>query len=125
MGYFSSLVIDLRYQWKRLVDARRELAPQPFRLTLVAGMQDKFVPESSSLDPFPFDEKEIVPGNHTKMVKPALTADLCYRVLKNRLLRSTPTQQERQLIEGTAPGAVAAMNRISAAAALADEDALA
>jgi len=80
MSWFGGLIRDLRYQWRRLIDDRRAEAPPPFRLTLVAGMEDKFVPQSSSLDPFPFDEKEIVPGNHTRMVKPGSPRDLAYLV---------------------------------------------
>ena len=63
----------MRRRWKELIDDKRADQDRAacFRLTLVAGMKDKFVPQESSLNPFPFDEKEIGPGNHTQMVKPA------------------------------------------------------
>lgn len=122
MGSYSTLITDLRYQWKRLVDDVRAVSPPPFRLTLVAGMQDKFVPQSTSLDPFPFDEKEIVPGNHTAMVKPASRTDLAYVLLKKRLLRGTATAAERRAATGESAEAVQRVNRISAAAELGDID---
>ncbi len=122
MGRFGSFIEDLRYQWRRLIDDRRATDPPPFRLTLVAGMKDKFVPQSSSLDPFPFDEKEIVPGNHTRMVKPESAQALCYLVLRNRLLRGTPSHAARQLIQGESAEVVQRLNRVRAAARLNDAD---
>lgn len=120
MGRFGPFIEDLRYQWKRRIDDRRATDPPPFRLTLVAGMKDKFVPQTSSLNPFPFDEKEIVPGNHTQMVKPSSARDLCYLVLRNRLLRGTPSRAEREIIQGESTGVIERIHRVRAAARLND-----
>ncbi|MSV28099.1 MAG: alpha/beta fold hydrolase [Bryobacterales bacterium] len=124
MSRFGALIRDLRYQWQRLIDDRRAEAPQPFRLTLVAGMEDKFVPQSTSLDPFPFDEKEIVPGNHVEMVKPRSSGHRAYEVLKKRLKRQTPTTLERRMIDGVDSTAVALMSRVAAALQLDDTETL-
>jgi len=122
MNWFGSVIQDLRFQWKKLVDDRRAENNLPFRLTLVAGAKDKFVPQSTSLDPFPFDEKEIVPGDHVSMVKPTSQDDLAYQILKRRMLRGTPTAAEREMIMGRSVHAVRAINRIRAAASLGDVD---
>jgi tetratricopeptide (TPR) repeat protein len=58
------------------------------------------------------------------MVKPGSPLDLAYLVLKNRMLRKTPTAGEREVIEGVAADAVALMARVSAAAQLGDVDTL-
>jgi pimeloyl-ACP methyl ester carboxylesterase len=122
MGRFGPFIKELRAQWKMRIDDRRATDPSPFRLTLVAGMMDKFVPQTSSLDPFPFDEKEIVPGNHTQMVKPASALDLCYLVLRSRLLRGTPSQTEREILLGESTIVIERINRVRAAAQLYDVD---
>jgi tetratricopeptide (TPR) repeat protein len=83
-------------------------------------MKDKFVPQRSSLDPFFFDEKEIVPGTHTKMTKPDSAQDLRYLVLRNRLLRNAPNKAEREIIQGASRESVEGINRVRGAAHLCD-----
>ena len=122
MAWYGSLIRDIRYYWTKLVDAKKATDPQPFRLTLVAGMQDRFVPQETALDPFPFDEKSIVPGNHVEMVKPTSTDDLAYVLLKNRMLRAKPTVTERRTVMGQSPDVVQALGLVKAAAELGDVD---
>ena len=127
MALHGPFIQKLRAGWKQLVDDHRSDPNRRarFRLTLVAGMKDTFVPRESSLDPFPFDEKEIVPGDHTGMVKPASDADLIYEVVKERLTRRTPTVEEWRLVYGEAAEAVEFMNLVTAATSLGDADAMA
>jgi len=122
MSATGDFVLKLRRHWKELVDDRRANpeAPARFRLTLVAGMKDKFVPETRSLDPFPLDEKERVPGNHIEMVKPAGTGSVVYAVIKHRLTRKNPTQAEWETIHGRSPEAVRRINRVRVSAELGD-----
>ena len=126
MNFYGEFIKKLRSEWQRLIDDRRASSAQqrPFRLTLVAGMKDSFVPPDSSLDPFPLDEKEIVPGDHTSMVKPTPGNDLALRVLKKRLLRGALTAQQKALISGEDQQVIDRINRIRAAAELGDVDAL-
>lgn len=116
----------LRSGWNQMVDDRR---PDPsrkaqFRLTLVAGMKDEFVLQESSLNPFPLDESEIVPGNHTEMVKPDIVGDLPYRVLKKRLIRPALTKLQRRLIQGEDEEVIRQIHRIDAATDLDDLETL-
>ncbi|MEN8259438.1 MAG: tetratricopeptide repeat-containing protein [Pseudomonadota bacterium] len=126
MAAYGSFIQTLRREWKRLVDDRRlERTPGVnFRLTLVAGLKDKFVSTESALDPFPFDEKELVPGDHVDIVKPTSVDDLANQVLKKRLLRSTPSAVELALIYGRTEEAVRCMNRLKAAMELGDAEEL-
>ena len=124
MSVSGAFIQDLRNQWKQCIDDRRADPTRAanFRLTLVAGMQDTFVPQESALDPFPFDEKEIVPGNHTAMVKPRAYDELSYRVLQQRLRRGTLTVEQRQQILGQSDNVIARINRVRAAEELGDSD---
>ena len=120
MSVFGAFIQDLRRDWAVLIDERRfdPGFPLKFRLTLVAGMKDNFVPQSSSLDPFPFDEKEIIPGNHTTMLKPQAAADLVYGVMKRRLTRGNLTAEQWRQVNGESKEAVDLIKRIRAAADL-------
>jgi tetratricopeptide (TPR) repeat protein len=120
MSRSGALIRNLRDVWDREVDAKRATDGQRFQLTLAAGMEDNFVPQSSSLDPFPFDEKEIVPGDHGEMVKPQSSGDLAYLVLKKRLLRGTLAA----LIAGRDEETAALMAGIGSARRLEDTEAL-
>ena len=124
MNVSGEFIVDLRQQWKIWVDDSRSKPDRlsRFKLTLVAGMKDQFVPMVSSLDPFPMDEKEIVPGNHIEMVKPDSANSLCYTLLRKRLLRGTPTFRERQDVAGESPEVISRVNRVLAAAELDDVD---
>lgn len=122
MDYYGPFIQDLRSEWRRLIDTPRSiLSPdRVFRLTLVAGMKDTFVPQESVLNPFPFDEKEIVQGNHIEMVKPSSADNISFCLVKRRLLRRTPTAKERALIQGEDEVVVRHINRIRAAGELGD-----
>jgi pimeloyl-ACP methyl ester carboxylesterase len=124
MSASGEFIGDLRRLWKLYVDETRGRTDRlsRFKLTLVAGMKDDFVPQDSSLDPFPLDEKMIVPGNHIEMVKPNSTLDLAYTMLKTRLRRGTPTAHEQQNVTGESPETLARVSRTRAAADLGDVD---
>lgn len=124
MSNVGPFVTKLRAEWQRLVDDRRAdpSCLAHFRLTLVAGMKDTFVPQKSSLDPFKFDEKEVVPGDHSSVVAPTSADDLRYSVLKTRLLRGRPTRRQRELIWGETEETLQLMSRVEAAASLNEVD---
>jgi pimeloyl-ACP methyl ester carboxylesterase len=65
MAYNSSFITDLRANWKRLYEAQ-----SPFKLLVVAGASDQFVPPSSSLEPFDIRVQRVVVGDHLSIVKP-------------------------------------------------------
>jgi pimeloyl-ACP methyl ester carboxylesterase len=124
MNDYGPFIQTLRSEWQRLIDNCRA-APLPgvdFRLTLVAGLQDTFVPQQSALDPFLWDEKELVPGDHIAMVKPASREALAYRVLKKRLQREAPSAQAQALLYGRDAQALQTIHRIQAAVDLGDTD---
>lgn len=122
MATDAAFIRNLRTAWTAQVDARRA-EPEPptlFRVTAVAGLSDTFVPQESSLHPFPFDDQELVPGDHRAMVKPANANQVIVRLLKSRLTRGTLTAEERRLIEGRSEDAVRMMDAVRAASALDD-----
>jgi pimeloyl-ACP methyl ester carboxylesterase len=126
MSATGEFVQKLRRLWKERIDDQRSNPNSlaRFRLTVVAGLSDKFVPESSSLDPFPLDEKARVPGNHVEMMKPADANSLVYSLLKHRLTRRLPTKEESETIYARSKEAVAQINRIRVAVDLGDVDEL-
>jgi tetratricopeptide (TPR) repeat protein len=126
MGLHGPFIEKLRSGWKLFIDDRRGDPSRltQFRLTLVAGMKDRFVPSESALKPFPFDEQCWVPGNHVGLVKPKSREDLIYAIVRDRLTRSALTAAERGLIYGESEMAVAAMNCVRAAMELGDTETL-
>ncbi|HEV7922438.1 MAG TPA: alpha/beta fold hydrolase [Thermoanaerobaculia bacterium] len=100
MAAQGEFVKKLRAAWKTLVDDKRadERRLAAFRLTLVAGLRDRFVPPETSVGPFPLDAKEFVPGDHVEMVKPRSREDTIYAVLKQRLLNSPGTEREHSAV---------------------------
>lgn len=124
MNDLGPFITKLRSEWQRLIDDQRADPARlaRFRLTLIAGMSDTFVPQESSLSPFVIDEKEIVPGDHGSMIKPVARDDVRYLVLRRRLLRGSPTQKERELVLGESQEVVQTLSRIEAAVNLHDLD---
>ena len=53
----------------------------PPNLWTVAGDSDEFVPASSSLGPFPLEQRLVIPGNHLEIVKPNNADDLAVRIV--------------------------------------------
>ncbi len=74
-------VTQLRSDWRTQVGQR-----PAFAFRAIAGESDAFVPAWSSLDPFPVEYQEAVPGNHLEIVRPQSRADLSYDLFK-RVLR--------------------------------------
>jgi len=65
MAVGSSFITDLRTRWKSLYGAQ-----SPFKLLVIAGANDQFVPPASSLDPFDPQLQRVVMGDHLSIVKP-------------------------------------------------------
>lgn len=65
MSAGSSFITDLRAKWKGLYGAQ-----SPFKLLVVAGASDQFVPPTSSLEPFDAQWQRVVLGDHLSIVKP-------------------------------------------------------
>lgn len=61
----SSFITDLRAKWKILYGAQ-----SPFKLLVIAGASDQFVPPASSLEPFDMQLQRVVMGDHLSIVKP-------------------------------------------------------
>jgi tetratricopeptide (TPR) repeat protein len=126
MSDAGPFITNLRQEWTAQVDNRRnESNPlASFRLTAVAGMRDRFVPPESALDPFPFDEHVLIPGNHVGLVKPEKVGRQPIDVLVRRMTRPAPTGEELRVIYGHSPAAVKRMNLVQAAAEGGDVDTL-
>jgi predicted negative regulator of RcsB-dependent stress response len=59
-------IADLRKRWDTHFSQST-----PFRFCTVAGDRDEFVPPNSSLEPFPWYQRAVVPGDHLQIVKAA------------------------------------------------------
>ena len=55
----------------------------PFDFLAVAGSEDEFVPRTASIDRFPDDQCEVVPGNHLEIVKPKQANDASLGIVIN------------------------------------------
>lgn len=126
MSKIGPFITGLREAWVRHVDDRKGADDRPcrFLLTLVAGQRDKFVPEESTLAPFPLDEHEVVPGNHVELVKPEKSGNRTVEILKRRLLRGNPTAEQLRIVHGQSGEAVELVARARAAGRLGDVAAL-
>jgi tetratricopeptide (TPR) repeat protein len=65
MAVGSGFITDLRAKWKSLYGAQ-----SPFKLLVIAGANDQFVPPASSLEPFDTQLQRVVVGDHLSIVKP-------------------------------------------------------
>jgi len=65
MAYESVFIKSVRTGW-----TGRYGNGTPFQFRAVAGVKDEFVPEQSSLEPFPKEVRARVNGNHLEIVKP-------------------------------------------------------
>jgi len=72
----GAFVPKLRADWEQLWPKE----PPP-KFWTVAGDSDEFVPASSSLGPFPIEQRFVVPGNHLEIVKPANVDDLPVEII--------------------------------------------
>jgi pimeloyl-ACP methyl ester carboxylesterase len=74
MAESGAFISTLRKDWSERFDER-----PPFRLFVVAGDRDQFVPPNSSLKPFRPSFQRVVAGDHLSMVKPkdAQAESLC------------------------------------------------
>ncbi len=58
----------------------------PFKLHVIAGERDEFVPSSSSLKPFPSLVQAAVPGNHAEIVRPSTATHQSVRIIVESLM---------------------------------------
>jgi hypothetical protein len=65
----SSFIRSLRSEWDETFGTEKVSAPN-FELHVAAGSEDEFVKEKSSLTAFPEEVQHVVPGDHSRMVKP-------------------------------------------------------
>lgn len=65
MATGSSFIMELRTKWKSLYGVQ-----SPFKLLVIAGASDQFVPPASSLEPFDAQLQRVVMGDHLSIVKP-------------------------------------------------------
>jgi pimeloyl-ACP methyl ester carboxylesterase len=65
MATGSSFITGLRAKWKGLYGTQ-----SPFKLLVIAGASDQFVPPASSLQPFDAQWQRVVLGDHLSIVKP-------------------------------------------------------
>ena len=94
----SAFVKGLRNEWSQCI------GDQPlFSFKSVAGDTDAFIPPTSSLDPFPESQQEVVPGNHLNIVRPDSirhpSYELLYKVLTNSRGSHSPTESARLAAE--------------------------
>src|SRR5262249_12068234 len=55
----------------------------PFKLFVIAGETDQFVPPKSSLEPFPDAFRYVIPGNHLSMLNARVPEDPCVKLLRS------------------------------------------
>ncbi|WP_027720334.1 tetratricopeptide repeat-containing protein [Maridesulfovibrio zosterae] len=65
MKWKSPFIMSLRGEWDKLQTSSHRL-----NFLSVAGMSDDFVPEQSSLAPFPKENHFVIPGDHLEIVRP-------------------------------------------------------
>lgn len=82
MARGSLFIEDLRDRWT----AKFVRGSLPFVFWAVAGDRDEFVPRTSSIDPFPEDQRAVVPGDHLEIVKPSKAKDLSLQLVLKGLI---------------------------------------
>jgi len=92
MAATSSFIHSLRHEWNI-----RFGSGSPFALKVVAGDRDEFVPARSSLEPFPGNAREVVPGNHLEIIKPTGPDHQSYILVMHGLSGGT---QSRSVVDG-------------------------
>lgn len=85
MARGGAFINELRWDWNR----RFNRAP-PFSFLAVAGEKDQFVPPESSLEPFPDDQRAVVPGDHVTMIHPPAADPGVTDLITNRIVRRGP-----------------------------------
>lgn len=86
MAAGGRFISDLRQDWDEAFRAGR-----PFSFAALAGDMDRFVPASSSLDPFDAADQSVVLGDHLQMVKPHDARSLSVSFVVDRLVgRAAP-----------------------------------
>lgn len=87
MAEGSAFIEELRSGWNGLG------TPLPFKLVVVAGSKDQFVPPESSLLPFEEQCHRVVPGDHLEIVKPDRKDAESVRLLLSCLTELQPTRE--------------------------------
>lgn len=76
----GEFITGLRQDWKRKFGNK-----PPFGFRVVAGVRDEFVPRESSVDVFPAEQRNFLPGNHLEMVKPETAGGESIQLLEGLL----------------------------------------
>lgn len=76
MDHDGDFINQLREDWQQTWPDN----PPP-KFWAIAGDKDEFVPASTSLGPFPNEQRLVVPGNHLEIVKPKSNDNLSVRVV--------------------------------------------
>ena len=76
----GSFIKDLRQNW-----SQRFASGYPFHFKAVAALKDKYVPISSSLEPFPVENRAVVDGDHFEMVALTDKENDSYNLIVNAL----------------------------------------
>jgi hypothetical protein len=77
----GEFIAQLRSDWRSLeLDSALH-----FKLFVIAGETDQFVPPKSSLEPFPEAYRYVIPGNHLSMLNVESVGDPCMKVLLSGL----------------------------------------
>jgi pimeloyl-ACP methyl ester carboxylesterase len=84
MGLGSPFISKLRSSWQERFGDH-----VPFHLEVIAGSEDVFVPSDSSLAPFDTTMQNVVPGNHTEIVKPRDQESLSFCVIVEAITRGS------------------------------------
>ena len=89
MGKTSEFIVSLRSDWDE-----RFGQSSPFSFLAVAGSEDEFVPRTTSIEGFPDNQCEVVPGNHLQIVKPTNASDASVGVVID-FIRGSDTPRGR------------------------------
>ena len=94
----GAFIPKLRADWENLWPKE----PPP-KFWTVAGDSDEFVPAISSLEPFPIEQRFVVPGNHLEIVKPsaadALPVEIIVKGIQGQAAPAGPWNTARVAIQ--------------------------
>eukprot|EP00831_Metopus_contortus_P028580 TRINITY_DN23704_c0_g1_i2.p1 TRINITY_DN23704_c0_g1~~TRINITY_DN23704_c0_g1_i2.p1 ORF type:complete len:408 (+),score=49.11 TRINITY_DN23704_c0_g1_i2:93-1316(+) len=98
MKWDSPFIVSLRERWDKL----QSRGCRPNFLS-VAGMSDYFVPEQSSLGPFPKEHHFAIPGDHLEIVRPTSCCSYPIEAFKTHFLgdqyKVSPSLSAAQAVE--------------------------
>ena len=81
LGSKSPFIYKLRKDWTQKFGNK-----PPFKFLAVAGDRDEFVPKPTSIDIFPEDQRKIIGGDHSRIVKPQSASDQTVTTIVDKIL---------------------------------------